>query len=149
VNLLGDHQPYKGLHTQYQIPSKPFRTSTNGIFHPENFLIMTSVPILQSPDTGEKFESSTFDVEDTNKDGLHDAEASGFDLKATKRLVRKIDYVIIPFVALLYVDSSISSRCSLKAQQRLMRSATGIYSASLTVQISGMRVLLALKKTWA
>lgn len=70
---------------------------------------MTSIPIIQSPETGEKFEPSTFDVEDTNKDGLHDAEASGFDLKTTKRLVRKIDYVIIPFVALLYVGSNIST----------------------------------------
>jgi len=73
---------------------------------------MTSVPISQSLDTSEKFSSSALGVEETNKDELHDAESAGFDLAATKRLVRKIDFVIIPFVALLYVNCPRRKSCT-------------------------------------
>lgn len=63
---------------------------------------MTSVPIAQTLEMSEKFAPSALGVEETNKVVLDDGEAAGFDPGATKRLVRKIDFVIIPFVALLY-----------------------------------------------
>ncbi len=38
----------------------------------------------------------------SKEDGGHD-RAVGYDVKATKRLIRKIDLMLIPFLALLYL----------------------------------------------
>lgn len=55
-------------------------------------------------DAGGKADISDIVIEDEGKASPRpDVESVGFDEKATKRLVRKIDYVTIPFVALLYV----------------------------------------------
>ncbi|EON63154.1 hypothetical protein W97_02381 [Coniosporium apollinis CBS 100218] len=38
-------------------------------------------------------------------ESLSDSDSLGFDEKATKRLVRKIDWVLLPFLALLFLLS--------------------------------------------
>jgi hypothetical protein len=49
-----------------------------------------TVPIVQS-------------TESSSTASLDLAEAQGFDEKATKRLVRKLDWHLIPFLSLIYL----------------------------------------------
>ena len=48
----------------------------------------------------EKEEFTSEEVEDTFR---HDLEVHGFSKQETKKLLRKIDWVLLPFLALLYL----------------------------------------------
>jgi hypothetical protein len=42
-------------------------------------------------------------IESSSSDSLDLTEAQGFDEKATKKLVRKLDWHLIPFLSLIYL----------------------------------------------
>jgi hypothetical protein len=48
-------------------------------------------------------------LDQDSTDSTDSVESAGFDQKATKRLIRKIDLVLIPWLALLYLCVSQTS----------------------------------------
>jgi hypothetical protein len=55
---------------------------------------------MATPDHGEKTDAGVYE-----QPASHNSDTTSFDEKATKRLLRKIDWHLIPFLALLYLLS--------------------------------------------
>jgi hypothetical protein len=75
------------------VPSKPRRSCTFGLSFIPTFSNMDS--------TRETSTEKAVGISSPNSEEY--VETQGFDEKATKRMIRKIDWNLIPFLALIYL----------------------------------------------